>query len=231
MGAMGYPEDVLPEGTLCLVLDSGGHVGTIINASPFKWSFTARYKGVAAHAGVSPEAGKSAIQMAAHALAIMPHGRLDEQTTSNVGTIEGGSAENVVPESCTIVGECRSLDEARVLEVKDQINEALLAGAAAFDGEVEIEWKLGVMGYNLSEDDADVALLQNCIRAVGFEPKLESTGGASDANVLVQKGAKALLLSTGMEYYHTTDEYITLADLNGAASLVEEVLLTAGAGK
>ena len=229
LGAGAYPDDLLPQGTLCLVMDADGPAGSIVVEAPWKWNFDAVFRGKSAHAGVDPEKGRSALQMAARAIELMPLGRHDEGTTSNIGTLEGGMARNVVAERCRLSGECRSLDEQKALELKDRIDGALEAGARKFGGTVEIDWHLQYPGFSFPEDDPDVRMLMEAACGVGLQPRLESTGGGSDANVLGEKGARALCLGTGMTDFHTPAEHISLADLQGAASLVEEVL--AGSGR
>ena len=124
------------------VLDADGAPGTIIMGAPYHWTLRARIEGRAAHAGVEPEEGVSAIQIAAAAVAAMPLGRIDECTTANVGRIEGGVAVNIVPAVVTLMGECRSLYEDRVLAQRDAMTRALEEAAARFGGQVEVAWEL-----------------------------------------------------------------------------------------
>ncbi len=228
LGARCFPDDVLPKGTLCLVLDVAGPAGAIYTATPFHYVFTASFHGRAAHAGAEPQLGASAIQMAARAIDLMALGRLDDSTTASVGTIEGGVAKNIVPDSCTIVGECRSLSEKRIEHVRQNMDDALRQGARDFDGTVDVEWELSYPGIFTEEDDPDVQMLIKAAKKADLNPILGMTGGGSDANVLKAKGVKPIPLGCGMKDFHALNESVKLADLEGCALFIEEVLYLMG---
>jgi tripeptide aminopeptidase len=203
------------DGDVCLVLDAAGEVGGVVIGAPTHFTFTATFRGVAAHAGVQPEKGRSAVLMAARAIAAMPLGRLDALTTSNVGGISGGGATNVVPAECVLRGECRSLDAARVAEVRDAMDAAMRGAADDAGGSVEVEWKKEYDGYRYEDGDRVLELVVAGVRAAGFEPYLFFTGGGSDANVLTSKGLPAVALSCGMTDVHGTGETIAVAEMEG----------------
>lgn len=212
-------------GDVCLVLDAAGEVGGVVTGAPTHFTFTATFRGVAAHAGVQPEKGRSAVLMAARAIAAMPLGRLDELTTSNVGGISGGGATNVVPAECVLRGECRSLGATRVVEVREAMDAAMQRAADEAGGSVEVEWKREYDGYRYEDGDPVLEIVVAGVRAAGFEPYLFFTGGGSDANVLTSKGLPAVALSCGMTDVHSTGETIAVSEIEG---LVRVLLATIG---
>lgn len=208
----------------CFVLDAGGAPGTIVSASPAHYLMNATFKGRAAHAGAAPEEGISAIQMASCAIAAMPLGRIDEKTTANIGTIKGGSAMNVIPSECVLVGECRSHADDALEAQRAAMDLACRNAAERFGGEVELEWKLEYPRTVLVEGGLTESKLRRAIEACGFTAELQVTGGGSDANVLGALGVDAVCIGMGMTLYHTCDEYIKVADLEGSARLVEAII-------
>jgi tripeptide aminopeptidase len=210
-------------GDLCLVLDAAGPVGGIVTGAPTHHTFSATFRGHAAHAGVHPEKGRSAVLMAARAVSAMPHGRLDDETTANVGQITGGGATNVVPAACSLRGECRSIDAGRAEETREAMDAAMRAAAREGGGSVEVEWFKEYDGYRFTDDDPALAIVIEGVIAAGFEPALFVTGGGSDANILSSKGLPAIALSCGMTDVHGTGETIAVADMEG---LVRVLLAT-----
>jgi len=210
-------------GDVCLVLDAAGAVGGVVTGAPTHHTFTAVFHGVAAHAGVQPEKGRSAIIMAARAIAAMPLGRLDGETTSNVGGIRGGGATNVIPATCELIGECRSIDARRVEDVRLRMDAVLKAAASEGGGSVDVVWTKEYDGYRFADDDPALAIVVGGVRAAGFEPRLFVTGGGSDANQLLSKGLPAIAVSCGMTDVHGIGERIAVADIEG---LVRVLLAT-----
>ena len=208
---------------LCLVLDADGAPGGIVVAAPTHYTFAAEFLGKAAHAGVQPEAGISAVAMAADAICHMPLGRLDAETTANVGAVRGGSATNVVAARCEVTGECRSLERARVEEVKETMNAALVDAARRAGGSVDIVWKLEYESFRFAADDPLVVLVSAAATEVGLTPRTFATGGGSDANVLASLGVPTLALACGMTGVHGTHEQLAIRDMNALAALVQAV--------
>lgn len=229
-GAPHFPDVLFDEPVLTLVLDAEGHAGSIVLAAPYHYTFTATFKGFSVHAGVEPEAGRNAIAMAAHAIAAMPIGRHDNETTSSVGVIQGGKATNIVPDECVVRGECRSLDEQKCIDVRDAMDKALRDGAQKLGGSVTIDWEYSYAGIRVEENDPDVQRIVQAARDAGLTPVFETSGGGSDANVLWPKGCKAIPLGTGMTKFHSLEESILLSDLEGVALLIEKLLINMGAG-
>ena len=223
-------EGLLGDGTVpsepvpLFVLDADGAPGTIIMGAPYHWTLRARIEGRAAHAGVEPEEGVSAIQVASAAVAAMALGRIDECTTANIGRIEGGVAVNIVPAACTLEGECRSLYEDRVLAQRDAMTAALEEAAAHFGGTVEVAWELDYPAVVHEPGDAIVGHLEAAAAACGLTARHANSGGGADANVLSAKGADAITLGIGMANFHSIDEYIEVADLQNMARYVEAII-------
>ncbi len=227
LGSGALAEGELPEGAPCYVLDAAGAPGTVITGAPCHWSFEARFLGKAAHAGVAPEEGVSAIAMAAAAVEAMPLGRIDEATTANVGAIGGGRATNVVPDACMLSGECRSLFPERADAQKAAMTAALEDAAARFGGAVEVDWEKSYDAVLYDEEDEVVRDVAAAARAAGLAVRLQHDGGGSDANVLCARGVRAVALGVGMAAFHSTDEHIAVADLEGSARLVEALITQA----
>ena len=220
------------------VFDHATPIGEIVTAAPTLHRIIAELHGRAAHAGVRPEVGRSAIAAAARAIAAMQLGRIDPETTTNVGTIHGGTAINVVPERCRIEGEVRSVDrdraEALTTEMIDHFQEA--ADAAECDLDVTLERM--IEGYRIRPRAAEVTVAEQALRSCGYEPQHILTGGASDANAFRAAGFACLNLADGTERNHEPTERISTDALEGmlevAIALVEEAgsaLAGGGAGQ
>jgi tripeptide aminopeptidase len=203
------------------VYDMAAPIGTIILAAPSARKLTIRFHGRAAHSGMYPEEGRSAIAAAARAVTDMPLGRLDEETTANVGTIRGGTARNIVPEWCELEAEARSLDESKVADVVQEMLDACTFAAGVAECEVETEVQGDYRAYRFSRGDLPVRLAAAALERCGFEPRYETTGGAADANVFNERGLACVNLANGMADIHTPDERIAVDDLT---SMVEVTL-------
>ena len=207
------------------VFDHASPVGEIVLAAPTHYRIDAELRGRAAHAGVRPEAGRSAIAAAAKAIAAMRLGRIDSETTANVGVIAGGTSINVVPERCRVEAEVRSLDEAKVQELVTGMVDHLQDAANATECDVDVAVEQMFKGYRTRPREAQVELAERALRACGYEPKHIVTGGASDANSLQAAGFQCTNLADGVERNHQADEAVSVAALEGmfdvAIALVE----------
>ncbi len=191
--------------------------------APYHNSFIATFRGKAAHAGVCPEKGISAIALAAAAINAMQLGRLDEVTTANIGTIAGGSATNVVAHTCKITGECRSLDSERAESVRDAMDAAMRDAAASAGGTVTVEWDDAYEGFAVPIDSDEVRLVMQACETIGIPAHTYTTGGGSDANVFATHGTPTLVLGTGMTGVHSTDESLEVLQLERLADLLVAV--------
>jgi len=151
----------------------------------------------------------------------MELGRLDADSTANIGSIRGGSATNVVAGRCELTGECRSLDRARVEDIRAAMTSAMHAAADDAGGEVDIVWELAYEGFLHAEDSAEVVLVSEACRRAGVEPRCYRTGGGSDANVLAALGVPVLALACGMTGVHGVQEQLAIADLEAITRVVE----------
>ncbi len=199
--------------TMGIGLDAEGPPGSLIVRAPSQNSLWAQVSGRSAHAGVNPEDGINAIRVAAEAVAEMPLGRIDSETTANIGVITGGTATNIIPDLVTLRGEARSLDERKLEQQTRAMVRALERSASASGGTVAIEVTRMYDAYALDPEEPIVALVSNAMRTLGVEPRPRSTGGGSDANVFNVAGVQTVQISTGMEAVHTTKERIALDDM------------------
>jgi tripeptide aminopeptidase len=208
------------------VFDHASPIGEIVMASPTYYRIQAEIHGRAAHAGIRPENGRSAIAAAARAVAAMPLGRLDAETTSNVGTIMGGTNANVVPEVCRLEAEARSLSAERAAEVATDLVDHLQQGADAGECDLDVTVERMFEGFRVRPREPHVALAELALRAAGFEPRPISTGGGSDANALMSSGFRCLNLANGTERNHEPSERVSVDALESmlevAIALVDE---------
>jgi tripeptide aminopeptidase len=195
------------------VYDHAAPIGDVVVAAPYQRTIDVVFSGRSAHAGINPEDGRSAIQAAARAVADLRLGRLDDETTANVGTIHGGTAGNIVPEWCTFLAEARSHDERRLQEVVQEMLDAIAFAAGLEDCEVETEVHKSYRGYRFSRDDEVVRIAHVALERSGFTPSYGLSGGAADANVFNERGLQCLNLANGMQDIHTPDERIAVDDL------------------
>ncbi|MDR2957894.1 MAG: M20/M25/M40 family metallo-hydrolase [Coriobacteriales bacterium] len=207
-------------GEPCFVLDADGKPGGVIIGAPFHVEFTARFIGKAVHAGMAPETGVSAINMAAKAITAIPLGRIDAISTSNIGTINGGAANNIVADSCTVTGEMRSLEKARLDEIQAQIAQTIEDTAIEGGGQVQTEFVLAYHGFKLSENDIPVRLVLEAAQDLGLSTETRYTGGGSDANIFAGKGLSPVVLSTGMTAIHSLDESLAISDMEDLTRLI-----------
>jgi tripeptide aminopeptidase len=195
------------------VYDMAAPIGDVILGAPHSHSMQVRFHGRAAHSGMYPEDGRSAIAAAARAISDLRLGRLDEDTTANVGVIEGGTSGNIVPEHCTFLAEARSHDERKLAETVQEMLDAITFAAGLEDCEVETEVHKSYRGYRFRRDDVAVKIAAEALAESGFEPRFGLTGGAADANVFNERGLACVNLANGMTDIHTPDERISVADL------------------
>ncbi len=206
-------------------VDSDGKVGGIVVAAPFQAKVNVKVFGKTAHAGVAPEKGISAITVAAKAVAQLKLGRLDEETTANIGRFEGGKATNIVCDEVTIFAEARSIDEAKLNVQTAHMKETFERVAEEHGARAEVEVFLSYPGFRVTENDKVVQIAQRAATAVGRTPELGISGGGSDANVIAGFGIPTVNLSVGYEEIHTTNERIPVEELEKLADLLEQIII------
>lgn len=217
----------VPASPLAAVLDSSGPVGGIVVKAPAQYCVRGVFRGVAAHAGVEPEKGKNAILAASRAVAAMRLGRLDEETTANIGLIRGGGATNIVPDLCEVEGECRSHDESKLARIAAEMVDALQVAATTTGVDVEVQLTHEYPAFALSPRQPVVRLAKAAVSALGLKPSLQSAGGGSDANVLNARGIPTVNLSAGMMRVHSPAEYISIQELERLCGLVLNLIMLA----
>jgi tripeptide aminopeptidase len=208
------------------VLDAGGPIGTIVTSAPSQDSLQITVHGRKAHAGSEPEKGVNAIRVAGEAIAAMPLGRIDEETTANIGTIEGGVARNIVPDEVRMQGEARSRDNLKLAAQTAAMASAFHEAAERHGARVEFKFSRSYSTYKWTEETPIVAHAMVAARRLGLTPILEASGGGSDANIYADAGIPCAVLSTGMEDVHTAQEHIAVADMVDSARLLQEILVS-----
>ncbi len=208
------------------VFDHATPIGEIVLASPTYQRVIADVHGVAAHAGLRPESGRSAIAAAARGIAAMRLGRLDEETTANIGVIQGGTATNVVPERCRVEAEVRSVSEERVEAALTEMIDCFQDGADAAECDLDVTVEKMFAGYRLKPTAPAVMHADRALRGCGYDPSLIVTGGGADANAFIAAGFECVNLANGTERNHQPDERVSVAALEGmldvAIALLEE---------
>jgi tripeptide aminopeptidase len=215
-----------------LVLDVDG-VCELITRAPAANRLSFTVHGLPAHAGICPEQGMSAIQIAAEAIAAMKLGRLDAETTANLGLIQGGLATNIVPAQVTVRGETRSLSleklEAQTAHMRRCFDEAVSrhsvrVGDRSYRARVEAQVDRQYSRLDVRDDASIVRLVQAAAATTGRTCRTRGTGGGSDANVFAERGLEVANLACGMREIHTVNEWVDLRDVVLTAGLVVETV-------
>jgi len=197
------------------VYDQAAPIGEIILGAPFAQGLEVTFHGRAAHSGMFPEEGRSAIQAAARAIADLRLGRIDEEATANVGVISGGTAGNIVPEWCTFLAEARCHDERRLNDLVQEMVDAFTFAATSTDCEVSTQMRKTYRGYRFAKSDDVVMLAASALERSGYAVSYALSGGAADANSFNERGLRCVNLANGMMDIHTPNEHISVADLEG----------------
>lgn len=211
-------------------MDIGGAPGEITYAAPKLYDIYVTVKGKAAHAGIAPEEGVNAIMLAAEAMSKLPaYGRIDNETTFNIGMFNAGVGTNIVCPEAKFVIDMRSLNVAKLEELKDSTMKLIKETVEAGHGEVEFEVVEGCPAVELSQEHPCIQLAQKAAEKLGFPVEMKVTGGCSDGNYLCGYGLPCGLLATGMSNVHTTQEYLKEEDLYNTARWTYEIIKEAAA--
>jgi tripeptide aminopeptidase len=205
-------------------LDSDGKVGDIVVAAPTQAKVRATIIGKTAHAGVAPEKGVSAITMAAKAIAKMPLGRIDEETTANIGRFEGGTQTNIVCDHVEILAEARSLVTEKMEAQVQKMKAAFESVAADMGGRAEVEITVMYPGFKFADGDHVVEVAKRAVAKIGRQSALQKSGGGSDANVIAGHGIPTVNLAVGYEDIHTTNEKMPVEELVKTAELIVAIV-------
>lgn len=231
VGAKQFDADLI-EARRGFALDTAG-INRLIHRAPGANRINLKLTGREAHAGISPEKGLSAIEVAAKAIAEMPLGRIDEETTANIGTINGGLACNIVPREVTIVGEARSHDTKKLAAQTEAMlacfDRAIAASARLIDGEmVQVQIEKDVTSdypaMHVPLDAGVITLARAATAALGQTLEVAMAGGGSDANIFNRLGIETVILGTGMAHVHTVDEHVSLDDMVKVSELLVEII-------
>ncbi len=209
------------------VLDAGPPVGSLVYSAPTQDIFDVHIHGKPAHAGAQPEDGVSAIQVAARAIARMKLGRVDHETTANVGIIQGGTATNIIPAQCYLKCEARSRSQVKLDKQREHMMTCLREEAEAAGITVDIENETAYVSYELGMDDPVLTIGMAAAERIGLEPLLRVTGGGADANIFNANGFPTTVLGCGMQNIHRHDEFVLISDLVASTQLVVSIVETA----
>ena len=208
------------KGRHALVLDSGGSVGNLVIGAPTHIRYTMTVTGKSAHAGIEPEKGISAIKVASEIIASVPDGRIDSDTTANIGIIEGGTATNVVPREVVIRGELRSHKNRTLNTTQKRLFQAAVRIAGKHRAGLNIAKDVEYSSFRIPKSDPFLNYMKKVFKECGIEPQTAKTGGGSDANIFHRHGIMAVNMSTGMQKVHSPEEFIMLDDLYKGCEVV-----------
>jgi tripeptide aminopeptidase len=205
-------------------LDSDGLVGNVVVAAPTQAKVRTVIYGKTAHAGVAPEKGVSAITIAAKAIAKMPLGRIDKETTANIGRFEGGQATNIVCDRVDILAEARSLIPEKMQAQVQKMKDAYETVAKEMGGRAEVEVEVMYPGFKFGEGDQVVEIARKAAAKIGRSCELQHSGGGSDANVIAGFGIPTVNLAVGYEEIHTTNERMPIEELYKLAEMTLAII-------
>lgn len=221
-GAKALPENVL-SADFGITLD-GGDINEIIYKAPSQYNVTAAVLGKAAHAGVHPEEGINAIKIASTAISKMKLGRIDRETTANIGVIKGGRATNIIPEEVELKGEARSHDPGKLKRQIAHMKKALLQACSKNKAKLRIKTELVYRSFEIKKAEEVLKLAVSAVKKAGIKPILKQTGGGSDANIFNAAGVPTVIMGVGADRVHTTSERIAIQDMVKGAEIVLRIL-------
>ncbi len=206
------------------VLDLSGPVGTAALSAPTLVSFTATVRGKASHAGFNPEDGINAIAIAAEAITKIRQGRIDEETTVNIGLIEGGKARNIVSDTCILKGEVRSLIHDKAVSAAEQIEKVLQNTASCYQTGIEFTTEFGCLAYQVKQEHPVVTRFAKVCEELGYATEYIATFGGSDNNNFHRHGITGIVLACGMNQVHSCDEYTHIDELMKCSNIVLKLM-------
>jgi tripeptide aminopeptidase len=226
MGAKAFDHTRL-QSRVGFVYDQAAPIGDVVLGAPTARALSVTFHGRPAHSGIAPEEGRSAIVAAARAIADLRLGRIDDETTANVGAIRGGSARNIVPEWCSFDAEVRSHDEGKLADVVQEVLDTVTFAASLAECEAEASLEESYRAYRFRRDDLPVRLAAAALERCGVAPRYGVTGGGADANVFNERGLACVNLANGMAEIHTSNEHISVADLEQMVEVTLALVETA----
>jgi len=205
------------------IFDGEGDIGTIFDEAPYHDTMEFSITGKAVHAGLEPERGISSIKVASEAISNLKIGRIDSESTCNIGIIKGGTATNIVPEKTYVKAEARSLNPEKLDRLTSEIKAGFLNAAEKYGAKLKIKVEREYNGFKFESDAVPIVMASRALRNMGIYPVTRSTGGGSDVNIYNAKGKISVDLSSGMEKVHSSNEYVKIAELEKLAVLILEI--------
>ncbi len=205
---------------MAFVFDSGGSVGQIVIKAPYHSIMEVKITGKAAHAGMEPEKGINAIKVMSEIIAALPNGRIDSETTINVGQVSGGKATNIVAEEAWFKLEIRSINKKKLADLEKKVKEVIARIAKGHRAKQKIIRTLEYNGYSIEQNHRISRITVRALNRIGIKHSFAVSGGGSDTNIYNGAGVKAINLSCGMQKVHTKNEYILIKDLVKGTELV-----------
>ncbi len=205
------------------VFDGEGDIGTIFNEAPYHDTMEFTITGKAVHAGIEPERGINSIKVASEAIANLKIGRIDSESTCNIGIISGGTATNIIPENTYVKAEARSLNPEKLDRLTADIKTGFLRSAEKYGAKLKIKVEREYSGFKFESDAIPIVIASKALRNMGIVPTVRSTGGGSDVNIYNSKGKVSVDLSSGMEKVHSSNEYVKVAELEKLTELILEI--------
>ena len=222
-GAKEINDEIIKNVDFGFIIDSGEKPGTVINKAPYSAKGKIEIIGKSSHAG-EPEKGINALFVASHAISKLPIGKVDTETTCNIGTISGGTAVNIVMEKVEMAFEARSQSLPKLEELLEKTNKIFEDTCTSFGAKLINEVKKGTPGYNISLDSEVLKIFENACKNINLEFKVISSQGGSDANIYNSKNIPTLNLAIGMSEIHTTNEFININDIADCTKLLLELV-------
>ncbi len=204
--------------------DGDGKIGTVILSAPTHYTYKLQIKGKASHAGIAPEKGKNAIKIASELILKIKTGKIDEETSANVGIIEGGRATNIVPDTVNVAGEVRSRNEDKLKKYISELKNTIKGIKAKHKTQIKFSLTKEYKGFSFSENSVLVKTIVHASKEIKVKPVFEHSNGGSDANIFNQNGLKCLNLGIGMQKVHSTDEFILKKDLINGLKLFISII-------
>jgi tripeptide aminopeptidase len=180
-------------------------------------------KGRGAHAGMTPEEGISAIQAASHGISRMKLGRLDSESTANVGTLHAGTVRNAIPEKAFILAECRSLDHEKCVRQATAMKELFEEGAKVYGASTSITMEMSYQAMSVPEDAPPVLMAKKAMERCGLIPKTRMITGGTDASIFNEKGIQMAILGMGTRREHTVEEHIHVSDMEKMVEVLKAI--------
>jgi tripeptide aminopeptidase len=205
------------------VLD-GGDVDKVINKAPSQDSLEAKITGRAAHAGVHPEKGINAIKVASDAISKMKLGRIDFETTANIGLIHGGVATNIIPETVTLKGEARSHNLSKLRRQVAHMKNVLRNACVKYGAKLHFRVTPAYRAFEIPVTHESMSLVKRAAKNIGSKIKVKATGGGSDANIFASMGLPCLILGVGADNVHTKKENISIDEMAAGAKLILNII-------